>query len=92
MTISKTMFQAGTILHEVIVGAFRAKGTNFRTWCIENEVGKSAAHQITHGQAKGPQSQKILEKMIADAGYDVVQAAYSRRMQDEAERLKEVAA
>jgi len=47
------MFQPGTILHEVIVGAFRAKGTSCSAWCGENDVPRNTARAVTYGQSGG---------------------------------------
>ncbi len=86
------MFQPGTILHEVIVGAFRAKGTSFRAWCDQNGVNYSTARLATFGQSGGERGKALLHAMIEDAGVTVVEAAYRRRMLMEAEKLAGVAA
>lgn len=92
MTVSKTMFQPGTILHEVIVGAFRAKGTSFRAWCDENKVNYSTARLATFGQSGGDRGKEMLQSMINDSGPSVVEAAYRERMKVEAAKLEGTAA
>ena len=86
------MFQPGTILHEVIVGALRANGSNFDAWCAENKVNRTTARLATFGQSGGPRGKQLLEKMIADAGPEVVEAAYRERMKAEAKKLEGAAA
>ncbi len=86
------MFQPGTILHEVIVGAFRANGTSFRAWCDQNGINYSTARLATYGQSGGERGQELLNTMIEDAGPTVVEAAYRKRMLVEAEKLAGTAA
>lgn len=81
-------FQPGTILHEVIVGAFRAKGTSFRAWCDENGVNYSTARLATYGQSGGERGRRMLDNMIRDAGPDVVAAAYRQRMMAEVKMIE----
>lgn len=86
------MFQPGTILHEVIVGAFRSAGTSFEAWCAENGVHPSTARTATYGQSGGDKGKALLGQIIDAAGRDLVAAAYRKRMIMEAQRLEEVAA
>ncbi|PID35383.1 MAG: hypothetical protein CSA73_00565 [Rhodobacterales bacterium] len=86
------MFQPGAILHEVIVGAFRAKGTSFDAWCTQNGVNRSTARLATYGQSGGERGKELLKAMIEDAGVTVVEAAYRKRMIMEAEKLQGAAA
>jgi hypothetical protein len=86
------MFQPGTILHEVIVGAFRAKGTSFRAWCDQNGINYSTARLATFGQSGGERGKELLNSMIEDAGPAIVEAAYRERMLMEADKLAQVAA
>lgn len=86
------MFQPGSILHEVIVGAFRAKGTSFDAWCTQNGVNRSTARLATYGQSGGERGKELLHSMIEDAGETVVEAAYRKRMLMEAEKLAGAAA
>ena len=66
------VFQPGAILHEVIAGALRSKGTTFQNWCKINGLSITAARNVTFGQSAGPRSQAVLERMINDAGREVV--------------------
>jgi len=92
MTVKNKMFQPGTILHEVIVGAFRANGTSFRAWCDQNDLNYSTARLATFGQSGGKRGKELLQSMIEDAGPTVVEAAYRQRMLMEAEKLAGAAA
>lgn len=86
------IFQPGAILHEVIVGALRSKGTTFKDWCYQNKVQYSTARQATYGQSGGDKGKALLEAMIKDAGPEVVKVAYIKRMMMEAARLEGTAA
>ncbi len=81
-------FQTGTLLHEVIVGAFRTNGLKFEAWCNENNVNPSTARHATYGQSGGDKGKKLLTRIIDAAGRDVVTLAYTRRVQAEADRLQ----
>lgn len=89
MSEKNKMFQTGKILHEVIVGAFRASGTSFEKWCREQGVNSDVARQATFGISGGDRGRAILERMIADAGPELVWAAYQARV---ARHAHEVAA
>jgi methylmalonyl-CoA mutase cobalamin-binding subunit len=81
------IFQPGAILHEVIVGAFRAKGTSFDAWCTQNGVNRSTARLATYGQSGGDNGKRLLGKIIRDAGAEVVEIAYRQRMEAEVAKL-----
>jgi lambda repressor-like predicted transcriptional regulator len=83
-------YQPGAILHEVIVGAFRASGTSFETWCRKNGVHPSTARTATYGQSGGTQGRALLKRIIAAAGEEMVSTAYTKRMIAEASHLSEV--
>ncbi|MDN5785710.1 hypothetical protein [Pseudorhodobacter sp.] len=85
-------YQPGAILHEAIVGAFRASGKGFEAWCAENKVPPNSARHATFGQSRGPKGKALLAKMIAAAGADIVRAAYMTRMKAHVIDLKKGAA
>lgn len=90
MSFQNTMSQPGKILHEVISGALRSRGTSFEAWCKNNGVACASMRNITFGQSGGLRGRKLLDEIIADAGREVVTAAYRRRMDDEAKKLKQI--
>lgn len=92
MTQKTPEFQPGSILHEVIVGAFRASGTSFDVWCQENGLTPSNGRNATFGQSRGPVGRKNLEKILDAAGRDFVRAAYLRRIEAHHAQLKKGAA
>lgn len=47
--------------------------------------------QITFGLSAGPRSQKVLARLIDDAGREVVAAAYRARIDAEARKLAQTA-
>ena len=92
MPLKNNKFQPGTILHEVIVGAFRSSGSSFEAWCNENDVHTSSARQATYGQSGGDKGTALLDRIIDAAGRDVVMVSYKARIDAEAKRLEAVAA
>lgn len=92
MTDKGNIFQPGVILHEVIAGTLKAKGSSFDAWCVENEINRSTARQATYGQSGGDRGKAILERMINDAGRDVVTMSYRARIEAEAARFAGAAA
>ena len=85
-------YQPGAILHDAIVGAFKAGGLSFEAWCAENSVVPSAARNATYGQSKGPKGRALLARMIQAAGPEVVEAAYLARLRAHVSDLKSGAA
>lgn len=73
-------FQPGAILHEVIVGAFRARGMTFETWCGENGLTPANARNATFGQSRGEAGQRILAQIIEAVGIEFMRDAYRRRV------------
>lgn len=92
MTLSDNIFQPGVILHEVIAGALRSKGTSFDAWCSENGINRSTARHATYGQSGGDRDKELLDRLIKDAGREVVALSYRARIEAEAKRCAEVAA
>ncbi|EEW59427.1 hypothetical protein SCH4B_1727 [Ruegeria sp. TrichCH4B] len=83
-------YQPGAILHEVIVGAFRASGTSFEAWCKKSGIHPSTARTATYGQSGGTQGRALLKRIITAAGEEMVLAGYSKRMIAEVSHLSEV--
>lgn len=92
MTRKPPEFQPGAILHEVIVGAFRARGLTFEGWCKENGLSPMNGRNATFGQSRGEIGRRNLEQIIEAAGRDFVRAAYERRLSDHLAALKRGAA
>lgn len=91
MTFQNNLFQPGAILHEVIAGALRAKGSTFQEWCKNNGLSITAARNVTFGQSAGPRSRDVLDRLINDAGREVVAVSYRARMDAEAAKLAKAA-
>lgn len=73
------------------MGSLRARGTTFAEWCRTNGVRASSAKAATYGFSGGNRGREIIDRMIADAGREVVTEAYRRRMLAEAAKLQQVA-
>lgn len=80
MTPHTEEFQPGAILHEVIVGAFRARGMTFEGWCNQNGITPGNARSATFGQSRGATGRRTLDRIIDAAGRDFVAEAYRRRL------------
>lgn len=92
MSAQALPYQPGAILHDAIVGAFKARGLSFESWCAQNGVVPSAARNATFGQSKGPKGKALLARMIEAAGAEVVEAAYLARLKSHVSALKSGAA
>jgi hypothetical protein len=85
-------FQPGAILHEVIVGAFRARGLTFESWCKSVGITPTNARQATFGQSRGVNGQRILDRIIEEAGPEFIRDAYVRRVAEHYEQITKGAA
>lgn len=74
-------FQPGTILYEVILGAFKASGISFEEWCRANDVNPAAARSALKGFSTGTQGQAVIRKLVEGAGAEVVKVAYRIRIE-----------
>lgn len=92
MAQNNPKFQPDTILHEVIVGAFRARGMTFGGWCTENGLTPTNARQATFGQSLGETGKANLERLIAAAGQEFVTDAYFGRVAEHFAHLTKGAA
>lgn len=68
------------MLHDAIMGAFRARGTTLNAWCVETGISLSAARNNTYGLSAGPKGRELLARIIDAAGADVVRLAYVARL------------
>ncbi|MDO5643630.1 MAG: hypothetical protein Q4G26_14750 [Paracoccus sp. (in: a-proteobacteria)] len=85
------MFQPGAILHEVIVGALKSQGKSLEGWPRRCGLSPSSVRNVTFGMSAGIRSRALLDRLIDDAGREVVSAAYRIRMDAEAQKLAQVA-
>lgn len=85
MSFQNNMFRPGAILHEVIAGAFRAKGSNLQEWVKANGVSTATVRNVTFGQSAGPRSQALLDRLRR--AFELVgdETAYAGAMQAEYE-------
>jgi len=80
--------QPGKDLHEVVVGAFRARGQTLSEWCKANEVHATVARNATYGLTSGPKGTALLDRIIDAAGRASVEALYRARLEDAVAGLK----
>lgn len=88
MTENPFPFQPGAMLHDAIVGAFRATGGSFEVWCTENGIAPAIARNATFGVGRGPKGRALLARLIAAANPDVVRAGYLARLKSHTEDLR----
>lgn len=74
-------FQPGIILHEVVVGCFKASGISFHHWCKQNGVNHASAVGALKGANTGERGTALLHQLIDAAGRPVVSAAYRARIE-----------
>ncbi|UTS79535.1 hypothetical protein [Phaeobacter piscinae] len=74
-------FQPGIILHEVVVGCFKASGVSLHQWCKENEISQAAAYGALKGANTGERGTALLQQLIDAAGRHVVKTAYRARIE-----------
>lgn len=84
MSEKAARFQPGAMLHDAILGAFRASGGSFERWCAENKVTPTNARNATYGIMKGARGKELLARLIEAAGPEVVRAGYGARLRDHA--------
>lgn len=92
MAPKPTEFQPGSVLHDAIVGTFRAHGRSFEKWCKENGINPGVARNATFGQSRGPSGQALLARLIDAAGSEFVAKAYEARLRASLASLKQGAA
>lgn len=92
MSETKTEFQQGRILYEVVVGIFKASGTAFEAWCRNSKITPNIGRNALLGANSGPSGQKLMQRLIDGAGRDVVEVAYRKRMDLHVANLKSGAA
>ena len=85
-------FQQGLMLYEVDSGAFRAKGVSLEAWCRESGVIPNTARNALLGSSSGPSAKLLIQRMADEAGREVVELAYRKRVDMHAEYLKARAA
>lgn len=80
MTDNSIHYQPGAILHDAIMGAFRANGRTLEGWCRKNNVAPSVARNATYGQMRGSRGKAMLARLIEEAGPEVVKVGYETRL------------
>ena len=77
----------GRALNDVLVGAFRASGTNMHAWCRANGIPHEHARMVAVGAWSGPKANALLTRLVNAAGRETVEFLYGQRIKAEAERL-----
>lgn len=85
-------FQPGLILLDVLVGAFRAKGTSFEAWCKSKRYSSMNVRNAALGGSRTPTVRKMLDEAIEAAGRDFVMTAYRQRVGEHWAQLQKGAA
>jgi len=72
----------GQWLYQALVGALKGRGIKFEEWCRQNKMSSQRVRQYAFGINAGPDSTATLEKLIDDAGRDIVLALYHHRLRE----------
>lgn len=88
MTQQMPEFQPGAILYEVLLGAFRARGTSLARWCREKGYATANVCNATLGRGGGKAARRYLAEAIAAAGREFVRDAYVRRIAEHYEQIR----
>lgn len=68
------------MLHDAIMGAFRAQGGSFEVWLSEQGIPPATARGATYGQSKGPKGKALLSRILDAAGPEIVKTLYLDRL------------
>lgn len=80
MSEERFPFQPGAMLHDAIIGAFRAQGGSFEVWLSEQGIASATARGATYGQSKGPKGRETLARILEAANPDIVRTLYLERL------------
>lgn len=82
----------GSVLYQVICGAFLARGSSLHRWCSENDIKPHLAREAIFGRRVKVQGRLLLKRIIDAAGRDLVRDAYARRLAEHARQFTKGAA
>ena len=82
----------GEWLYQAIIGALKGRGIKFQDWCRSHGLNSQNVRSYAFGINSGPQSAETLEKLIDDAGRDIVLALYHHRLREKAAEFERWAA
>ncbi len=80
MSVDKFKPAPGKWLHEAIMGALKGRGVSFTGWCEANGILSQSMRAYTYGINSSPKSEKVLNKLIDDAGREAVLSMYFHRL------------
>lgn len=84
-------YEPGAVLHDAIVGTFRARGMSMDRWCRENDIPASIARHSTYGVSRSGKGRATLERIIDGAGRAMVMEFYKVRILEHAAKLEAAA-
>lgn len=82
----------GEWLHQALIGALKGRGVKFEDWCRSHGMNSQRVRAYTFGINGGAKSEATLEKLIDDAGRDIVLALYHHRLREKAAEFERWAA
>ncbi len=59
-------------LYQAVIGAFRAQGKTFASWCDANDINRENARAALHGVWRGPKASQAMEAIIDGADRETV--------------------
>ena len=81
-------FQPGLVLHEVISGAFRARGTSLEAWCKENGLTPMNVRNAAFGVSRTDAAKTTLDRVMDAAGREFILKIYRDRMLEHCAQLQ----
>lgn len=65
-------------LYNAVLGAFRAQGISFASWCADQGISRENARAALYGVWCGPKATMILERIVEGADREVISFLLSR--------------
>ena len=76
-------------LYNTVLGAFRAQGTSFASWCDDQGISRENARSALYGIWRGPKATIVLERIVDGADREVISFLMSRPLPAQSEAAHE---
>ncbi|MGV6840016.1 MAG: hypothetical protein ACWA40_07450 [Planktomarina sp.] len=87
MTNKPLPYEPGVILHDAIIGAFRARGETLLGWCKAHGIDQRYVKTATTGLSCGPRAVELVEQLVEGAGAEAVHWNYKNRLKNHYETI-----
>ena len=72
------VLQPSRRLYNAVLGAFRAQGASFASWCDDHGIRRENARAALYGVWRGPKATIVLERIVDGADREVISFLISR--------------